>query len=568
MRIVARIRSPHPDGEGGFTLVAVAGTMAILTAFLLASLGYAVANLKPSRNDQDAKTAIAAAQAGVDDYIARLNANDTYFNNNNVDASNAAFTSGALVAGTAGQGATYSYRVLSASAQTQQDGIVRLLSTGKSRNIVRSVTAQLHSSGFLRYIYVTDLEATDPALYDQGVVGLYTCNAGLSTCREYVPASVVDQNCTQYYYAGRNYPTGSYGGYNYGNHPWTDPAGNSVYYACREIQFTGGDTINGPLHTNDALNIAGSPLFTGRTETSWSSSGSPAPPSSTHLWWNSGTPSAAGQVPVYAPILTLPSSSGALKTAAHTAVGCYYTGATRFTFAGSSMTVVSPSSTSATTPSRCLNTVSPIPSVIFVDGTSAVCSPAMGYPLAGEDNTSSPTLSPNYDCKQGTAYVSGSFSGKTTVSTANDIVITGDLTYASATNGTNTANVTDVLGLIASNSVWVSHPVDSSGNNLVSPANSVHNIHAAIMALNHSFLVQNYGSGAAISSSTDASTKLTVLGSIIQKFRGPVGTGNSSTVATGYLKNYVFDSRLQNVPPPYFLKPQSSPWGVAKLSDG
>lgn len=47
---------------------------------------------------------------------------------------------------------------------------------------------------------------------------------------------------------------------------------------------------------------------------------------------------------------------------------------------------------------------------------------------------------------------------------------------------------------------------------------------------------------------------LTVFGGIIQKKRGPVGTFSSSTgqPISGYRKNYKYDSRMANNPPPYF----------------
>jgi len=47
---------------------------------------------------------------------------------------------------------------------------------------------------------------------------------------------------------------------------------------------------------------------------------------------------------------------------------------------------------------------------------------------------------------------------------------------------------------------------------------------------------------------------LNLLGGVIQKKRGPVGTFNSSTgtTSTGYDKNYVYDQRMAVNPPPYF----------------
>lgn len=45
---------------------------------------------------------------------------------------------------------------------------------------------------------------------------------------------------------------------------------------------------------------------------------------------------------------------------------------------------------------------------------------------------------------------------------------------------------------------------------------------------------------------------LTVMGGVIQQARGPVGTFNGSLIKTGYAKNYWYDERLVDRPPPYF----------------
>ncbi len=152
----------------------------------------------------------------------------------------------------------------------------------------------------------------------------------------------------------------------------------------------------------------------------------------------------------------------------------------------------------------------------------------------------------------------GSLSGRTTVGTANDVIIAGNVTYANGTTGS------DVLGLVGANYVWISHPVDVNGNNVLSASAEVHHVHAAILSLNHSFLVQSWNHGPPV---TAGGAALNVNGSISQKYRGPVSTLDSSgTLLTGYAKNYVYDKRLQSVPPPYFLQPERAPWQVVKVS--
>lgn len=584
--------------DGGFALVAVVGAMMVLTAFALTALTFAVSSLRPSRTDQDSKAAVAAAQAGIDEYLSRLDASDNYWTNNNIDPNNKAFTTGSPVPGTAGR-ATFTYRAISTPAVNGR-GIVRLRSTGASRGVTRSLTAQVQHIGFLKYIYYTDVEALDPALY---VTDTYVRVNGSSGYTDYnffsqtyghafryvAKATQLGTACSQYYYAGRS--SGSYTSsvampyYLYDSTAGTYPSGNPYTnsttvsgFVCTAIQFPGGDVISGPLHSNDALQIVGPALFTNPvTETSWPDVSTPAP-TANHRWWGNGTPSSAGYRPVYGPPVNLPDTNSDLvkyadPTPPNNGPGCTYSGATKITFSGTQMTVLSPNTTNAQTPSRCLdvsNRANPqtkaIPPMIYVTGATSCTSGSstdsgVGYPVAGESTTVGKTT--NYDCRKGTAYVSGTVSGQVTIGTADDIVITGNLTYQ---NGTGN-NSTDAIGLIPNHYVWVYHPVDSYGNNLLSSSNSVHVIDAGILCVQDSFLVQNWAEGAALSDGSTASS-LTVNGSISQKFRGPVGTGNENSIASGYLKNYLYDGRLYYSPPPYFLAPKSAPWTVTQTTDG
>jgi hypothetical protein len=70
---------------------------------------------------------------------------------------------------------------------------------------------------------------------------------------------------------------------------------------------------------------------------------------------------------------------------------------------------------------------------------------------------------------------------------------------------------------------------------------------ATIMALKYSFTVENYASG------TPRGT-LVLYGGLIQERRGPVGSysGASGQLLTGYAKDYTYDPRLRDTPPPGF----------------
>lgn len=592
MRTLTRRRR----GDDGIALISVLGLMMVLSLFLVTSLAFVLQNATGARRNQDSKAAIAAAEAGLEEYIARLNADSNYFVQGNTDASNPAFSAaGRVVPGVSGVLSTYTYTVLSTPSDVTRDGALRIQVTGSSQandssgKVSRTITATLKPRGFLRYVYVSDVEVVDPTLtvsalpwatyngasyWNQGTYG--------NRYRYYGNQSQIQADCGRHYYDGRQTasytasaatPVYVYDTYN-GTTTQTITAGGTVggYYSgqCAEIQWASNDVIQGPFHSNDALQVNGNVLFTDPlVETSWSN-----PPDTTKRWWGTGTPSSSGYKPVYGASIPLPSGNSALlqyvepdadgDATTPVGPGCYYTGATRIIFTGTTMKVLSPYTTNA--PSRCLDTsnraneqTKNIPPVIYVDSLGTSCaggtSSGVGYPKSGESTSVGTTT--DYSCNRGTAYVSGSYDTQVTVAAKDDVVVTGDVTDA------DNQTTTNILGLIAGNYVWVYHPVTGSGSNLLSTG--VYNLDAAMLALRHSFLVQNWNVGAALS--TSSSTKLNVTGSIAQKFRGPVGTGNGVSASTGYLKNYVYDSRLLVLQPPYFLTPDASPWTVSQLSD-
>ena len=98
---------------------------------------------------------------------------------------------------------------------------------------------------------------------------------------------------------------------------------------------------------------------------------------------------------------------------------------------------------------------------------------------------------------------------------------------------------------------------------MLTAAQEVHHVQAAILSLRHSFLVQSYEYGAPLDGG-GTGQKLNVTGSISQKFRGPVGT--AGVPGTGYKKGYAYDKRLLAIPPPFFLQPKTTPWFVKEMS--
>ena len=523
----------------------VLGTMFILTAFLLASLALAMNNMVPARADQDSKAALAAAQAGIDEYISQLSASGgQYWTNGGVDANNPAFDTvpatrpATVVVGAcqaaAVRAARFCYKVLTPKTVTAAEGYIDLMVTGSSTPpgggaaVTRTLTTTLRPKGFIDFVYFTDVEVVDPVLLGH-------------------PAG-----CADYHYDGRSTSQ------------------------CANIRWADKDEVDGPLHSNDALLVEGDVRFLNpRTESSWPKDKGGEPD---HLWWtehDKGPKQDPGFLPVYAAKLPLPVGNQELlkyvmpKLDSSTNLnrpGCLYTGATRIQFVGTSMKVLSPNTTNA--PVNCLNVLNraneqtlAIPPVIYVKPASGACT-GVGYPRSHELTDAKYVTATNYEACRGTAFVEGTVDGQVTVSAEDDVLVTADLVVQDR-------NGTDIVGLVAGNYVWIYHPIDdkpidekkheppciepncpkkSDFENLLDEAHTVDEIDAAMLSLRHSILVQNWDMG-------DHLKELTIFGALAQKFRGPVGT----SAGTGYDKDYIYDERLRLLQPPFFLAPESAP---------
>ncbi|MCX5710943.1 MAG: DUF4900 domain-containing protein [Candidatus Omnitrophica bacterium] len=129
--------------------------------------------------------------------------------------------------------------------------------------------------------------------------------------------------------------------------------------------------------------------------------------------------------------------------------------------------------------------------------------------------------------------LSGTLNGRLTVGSSRDVVIPNNLVYAD--NPQTNPNSNDTLGIISEGDILID---DGAPTNL--------EIDACMMAMGSPFMLENYWAG-------PAKGTLTVVGGIIQDERGPVGTFNGSTgqKVSGYSKNYLYDTRLLNSPPPF-----------------
>jgi hypothetical protein len=534
----------HPRAERGFSMFIVVTAMLVTAMFVAAAFAAADGGLNMSVENKQRKASYAAAEAGLGFYMKRLRENpDVWAQCEQASAPNTTEKS-PINQQWDGEGddprtwrkipgvpAEYTVELLHTAKSDQcevtdsesmvdmSDGTFKVRVTGRAtedRSAKRSVIVTFRKKNFLEFVYFTDQENRDPQA------------ATTATERNAQQANCVNRKRSQ-----------------------------RVGRGCVEIQFASSDAINGPLHTNDEdLLICGTPVF-GRD-----ADGNPGT-DAIEVFGNApghrSAGSGCGNTPViWAPgkkfstnvkPLEMPLSNQSLAQVAELG-GRWYAGKTIVRLNKTTMDVQNFKNDGTSTTS--LGVPWPANGVLYVKNNGA-CN--------GEIPTDA-DYDESFAC--GNVYVSGTYSKPLTIAAANDVIVRPTIgakfkNQSSDSNIIKDADSDATLGLIANNFVRVGHKVSRSGSTCYGNYDSTDEpkvtdvrIDAAIMSLQHSFIVDNYNCGRA--------GTLTVNGAIVQKYRGPVGTGNGVSISTGFLKDYWYDDRLRYLSPPYFLDPVRAEW--------
>lgn len=561
------------------------GALVIVLGLAAASFAAINNDFPLTANDSLQKEAYASAQAGVQNYLFALDQNSEFWTQCVPTGSRWINNAGATplnsrqVSGSSTE--SYAVELLPAAGQTTYTqcsttnpvasmiqssgtgaGTIRIRSTGYAGTVKRTIVANLREQSFLDYEWFTNYETSDPILQvayayqehgDTAIEPPDLCALNPSNgCGSSYSAALVgaQKQCAQYRYAQPTGIASSVGYDRYTNNTAGTGTNGAFYqdrtatYSCDSINFITNDSINGPFHSNDEVQLDGTPTF-GRTSADSIEFGGPSPG---YVQIGSGTPTIKG-TQAQSTVLQPPPSNASLQSIAASADT--FTGTTCITLAATTITVAQPNSThpSCFSPGLTQTSISyPANGVLYVK--NGAC--ALTY------DVENPSYSGNTGC--GTVYVKGTDGPPLTIAAENDIVIDGNLLYNDS--------ATSLLGLIADNFVRVYHPVGNQPLGTNSSACSGTDsavlknltIDAMLLSLQHSFGVDQYNCG------TDLGT-LTVKGGIAQDFRGPVGTGSNGNVSTGYAKSYTYDDRLRYEEPPHFIDPVQGSWRVSRQTE-
>jgi len=342
-----RILSGQPRDEGAAMIFVLAWSV-VLVLLVLVVTQVAITQIVPSDRSEKSFAALAAAEAGVQDYLVRIQ-QPGY--EEVLDPNNAAFDEFVNVSGGDSAG-TYTYSVDTSRAGA--GGEIHLYSTGKSGNVTHTVEAVLTKRSTLDYVYLSDIETPSP-----DVPGAYSAASNSGGVSGLTSRALAGQLCSRHWYeSGEVDPTGTIGNQRNLNY-------------CQWAGIYSSERISGKIHTNDVWRLEATNLSNSIDAGAISSScrsdeeglapgevGCPAdhryltttePLYSNAIdqaTWNSNTSyqgnsfgptgsDVTNRNPRYEPILELPSASAsaALMKEKASRYGCVFTGPTRLRFA-------------------------------------------------------------------------------------------------------------------------------------------------------------------------------------------------------------------------------------------
>jgi hypothetical protein len=531
------------QSEQGYTMIFAVMVLFVSALLVTGAFVAAEGDINQTHTNTAQRKAYYAAQAGVQVYLYNLNSSPNYWitcprTPTKENAKKELENEPQAVPGTSDE--TYVYETLPASkvakceankpstivenATQTANGTFRIKSTGRAPSArgpkgeqlyaERSIVATVNHPGFLNYVFESNYEVEDPM----------TLPEKPKVCEHY------------YKYRKENGLTGK----------------------CPSFPFIEEDELKGPFHTNDAVDISGSPSF-GRN---------PKDVIEMDESYYGGTPNLIGTLVEGGPTLSPPATDEeVLETA-----GRKFKGRTVIELEEGSPNTMSGTTYNAKGEKEEFKKLAmPSGGVIFVENNTAAGSCTLEY---------SPFVyNKNYEEEQekpycGDVYIKGKYTESLTVASQHDVIVIGNIETTHEASGKPTGVA--ALGLIANDFVRVYHPVTGSGVNTQGSCPGGNNetkstdprgwgsnenlvVDAGILSTKNSWIVDNFSCGASLN-------ELTVWGAIAQDWRGRVTKGPGGG---GYPhKNYNYDERLATDQPPSFLSPTTTTgWKIQRETE-
>jgi hypothetical protein len=246
-------------------MILVVSIMLITSLLLVAAFTAANGEIHLTKTDRAEKKAYYAAEAGIEDYEYHLNQDGNYLDycanptpeNPALNEFGSTAHRATVPVGGGGEETHEQYAIQLVPAESDKEtpkkcnpdnlvetmieekspatGTFRIESTGYAEGVERTIAATFKNLNFVSFVWYTKYETNDPVTYGEPPKGK-----------------------PEYYNECAGF---------YGDRPGqTYPGSVAEPVRCTNNFFFGGESVNGPLHTEDAGGICGNPVF-GRNET-------------------------------------------------------------------------------------------------------------------------------------------------------------------------------------------------------------------------------------------------------------------------------------------------------------
>ena len=452
LRLRLRLRNLQLASQRGFTTVTLMGVLAVGALLVAASFAAVDPDISLSREDQDQKQAYGAAESGLQWYLNALAKDNNYYlkctavpppNPTEPAPVNQKWdgTSTRVWRKLPGEKAEYTVELLPAPGKAECSIPDQWSMIDEFGNMRLRVTGR--SRGEYRSVIAT--------LRRRNFIDfIYFTDFETLDPAAYNDPDTMSPLCSHYR---------------------EERAGNG----CTEIQFTNNDDVLGPLHTNDSVYICGNPQFGRTTRDMIEING----PDDANEGFYDACAGAAPDLQGHPRPARGHAGDAALEPGAQEVADPAYKflGFTQIQLQGSTMLVRNFKRFG----DNLMHSVAwPAKGVIYVGNDPLQGGCTAGYDRSNDYSSQEPGC--------GDVWISGNYGDDLTVAADNDVVINGHL---------DRNNEGLLLGLIANNFVRLYHPVYADDDCDTNDAGTIQNprIQAAILALNHSFIVDNWRCG-------------------------------------------------------------------------
>jgi hypothetical protein len=242
--VAARWRIARDDGAA---MVLVMAWSLVVFGLALVIVQSVIRQIGPSDHAERSFAALAAAEAGIEDYRARVLAHTDYTYYSRPDPTNSALGGWAPLPG-GNTSAQFTYAI--DASRVGVGGELTIVSTGRSQGVTRTIESILARRSTLDYVYMSDIESTAP--YMPGAYSTTKGDGGTDSAgKQLTGQELAEKLCARRWWD--KIPDNGQVKYDLVSPTASGLQRNQNF--CQYADITSSETLAGPIHSNDIFRL-------------------------------------------------------------------------------------------------------------------------------------------------------------------------------------------------------------------------------------------------------------------------------------------------------------------------